>query len=155
MLHLSILGLGDQPRRMHPTHHAHRSLVHFLALKLFLRHEKSPPSSCALASAKPLGDVARMRAVFSAAVAVNLEDSAAMPAHQWIDGFPLHKMKMAVPPLLTTGIRTEPPLFPAGNLLHRLAAAFATQANIRSLRLDCLRLCCIHPAAKRLHGVLG
>ena len=62
---------------------------------------------------------------------------------------------MAVPPLLAAGIGAEPPFLPAGNLLHRLAAAFATQANIRSLRLDCLRLCCIHPAAKRLHGVLG
>ena len=74
---------------------------------------------------------------------------------QPIDGFALHKMQMAVPPLLATDIGAEPPLFPARNLLHRLAAAFATQANIRSLRLDCLRLCCIHPAAKRLHGVFG
>ena len=96
-----------------------------------------------------------MRAVFPAAVAVNLEGSAAMTAHQWIDGFSLHEMKMAVPPLLAAGVGAEPPFLPAGNLLHRLAAAFATQANIRSLRLDCLRLCCIHPAAKRLHGVLG
>jgi len=96
-----------------------------------------------------------MRAVFPVAVAVNLEDAAAMMALQPIDGFPLHEMQMAVPPLLATGIRAEPPLFPARNLLHRFAAAFATQANIRSLRLDCLRLCCIHPAAKRLHGVLG
>ena len=74
---------------------------------------------------------------------------------QPIDSLPLHEMKMTVPPFLPTGIRAEAPFLPAGNLCHRLAAAFATQANIRSLRLDCLRLCCIHPAAKRLHGVLG
>ena len=42
LLHLSILGLGDQPLGKHPAHHAHRGLVHFLALKLFLRHGQSP-----------------------------------------------------------------------------------------------------------------
>ncbi|EJU25271.1 hypothetical protein [Selenomonas sp. CM52] len=94
-----------------------------------------------------------MRAVFPAAVAVNLEDSAAMMALQPIDGFPLHKMKMAVPPLLAAGVGAEPPFLPAGNLLYRLAAAFANRNRLygRSHFL----LLYEHPTAEGLHSVLG
>jgi hypothetical protein len=67
-----------------------------------------------LASAKPLGDVARVRAVFPVTVAVNFELPAAMVTRQPIDGLPLHEMKMPVPPFLTTGIRAKAPLFLPG-----------------------------------------
>jgi len=40
------------------------------------------------------------KAIFPAAVAVNLESSAAMTAHQWIDSLSLHEMQMTVPPLV-------------------------------------------------------
>ena len=39
------------------------------------------------------------------AVAVNLELPAAMPTLKVIDGFPLHEMEMAVPPLMAASIR--------------------------------------------------
>ena len=94
-----------------------------------------------------------MRAVFPVAVAVNLEVPATMTALQSIDGFPLHEMKMTVPPFLTTGIRAEPPPFSSGNLLHLLTAAFTNR--FRLYRHSCLLPRYRRSAAKRLHSVFG
>ena len=94
-----------------------------------------------------------MRAVFPVAVAVNLKVPATMTALQSIDGFPLHEMKMTVPPFLTTGIRAEPQPFSSGNLLHLLTAAFANR--FRLYRHSCLLPRYRRSAAKRLHGVFG
>ena len=66
-----------------------------------------------------------MAAVFSVAVAVNLEFPATMATLQPIDGFPLYKFQMAVPPLLTAVRGAKPPLFASWALLDWLAAAFA------------------------------
>ena len=87
------------------------------------------------------------------AVAVNLEVPATMTALQSIDGFPLHEMKMTVPPFLTTGIRAEPPPFSSGNLLHLLTAAFTNR--FRLYRHSCLLPRYRRSAAKRLHSVFG
>ena len=94
-----------------------------------------------------------MRAVFPVAVAVNLKVPATMTALQSIDGFPLHEMKMTVPPFLPTGIGAEPPLFSSGDLLHLLATAFTSRFRLygRSHLLPRYR----RSAAKRLHGVFG
>ena len=94
-----------------------------------------------------------MRAVFPSTVAINLKGSTAMMTRQPIDGFALHKMQMAVPPLLTASIRAEAPLFSSGDLLHLLAAAFTSGGMLygHSSLLPRYR----RSAAKRLHGVFG
>ena len=76
-----------------------------------------------------------------------------MMTRQPIDGFALHKMQMAVPPLLTASIRAEAPLFSSGDLLHLLAAAFTSGGMLygHSSLLPRYR----RSAAKRLHGVFG
>ena len=91
-----------------------------------------------------------MAAVFSVAVAVNLELPAAMPTLDVIDGFPLYEMEMAVPPLMAASIRAEPLVLPSGSLLDRLAAALTSLAFLDTLRL-CLRY--LHPAAEGLDGI--
>ena len=45
LLDLGVLLRRDQPRRTHTTHHAHRGMVHFLAMKCFLHHGQSPPTA--------------------------------------------------------------------------------------------------------------
>ena len=86
------------------------------------------------------------------AVAVTRERPAAMPTLQPIDGFPLHEMKMAVPPLMAAGIRAEPLVLPSGSLREGLAATLANIA-LRD-RLVC-HLWCICPPTIGLDGVHG
>ena len=76
-----------------------------------------------------------------------------MMTRQPIDSLPLHKMKMTVPPFLPTGIGAEPPLFPAGDLLDLLAAAFTS--GVMLYGHSCLLPRYRRSAAKRLHGVFG
>ena len=64
-----------------------------------------------------------------------------MPALQPINGLPLHKMQMAVPPLPPASIGTEPLVLPSGSLLDGLSAALAGTSiffshPIRFRRLD-------------------
>lgn len=85
-----------------------------------------------------------MAAVFSVAVAVNLELPAAMPTLEPIDGFPPYEMQMAVPPFPAADIGAEPLMLESSYLLDSFATAFA--AICITGRLIC-HLGYIHPAA--------
>ena len=95
-------------------------------------------SRCAaLESAKAVGNITGMGAVFSAFVAVSREGLTTMDTDECIDGFSMHLMLMGIPPCLAAIGGAEFDVLFAGNLVDMLAAIFASPAILGHGAIAC------------------
>lgn len=98
-------------------------------------------------TSEPVSNIAGMGAELPMTVAIDSEFFSTSQAGKSIDGLPLHKVKMTVPPLVSAGVTAKPFPFSSGILCDGPAA----------LLTDCPR--CpgrqTVPPAERLHRIDG
>ena len=69
-------------------------------------------------ASKPISNIAGMGTELPMTVAIDSEFFSAGWTSKDVDGFPLHQVKMAVPPLIPAGVTAEPFPLPSGILCN-------------------------------------
>ncbi len=80
--------------------------------------------------------IALVAAILPVAVAVDLKGFTAVRTLVFVDGFPLHYIKVGIPPFIPAGIGAETFLLSAVSLHHRLSAAL-TDGLLSGRHISC------------------